>query len=225
MTRLKICGLRDADNALVAARAGADLLGFNFVPGVRRQLSVDRARTVIDDFRSRHPGEPPRLVGLFADQPADEVNRAIEVCGLDLAQLCGQEPRDYWREIAAPVIKMVKVRDDEDGDSAIAETLRGAEQVVADGHTVLLDKYEAGAKGGTGKTFDWRIAAEVAESYDFLLAGGLTPANVRRAIEVVSPWGVDVSSGVETDGVKDPAKITAFAAEVKGADAAGSEPA
>ena len=216
MTRLKIDGLRDADNALIAARSGADFLGFVFVPGVRRQLSVDRARAIIDEFRSRYEGTPPRVVGLFADQPTEDVNRTIEVCGLDLAQLCGQEPREYWRQIEAPVIKMVKVRDDGDIDEAVADTIRSAEEVVADGHRLLLDKYEAGAKGGTGKTFDWGIAAEVAERYDILLAGGLTPENVKRAIDAVSPWGVDISSGVETDGVKDPAKIRAFAAAVKG---------
>ena len=79
----------------------------------------------------------------------------------------------------------------------------------------MLDKYQAGAKGGTGRTFDWRVAATVAERHDILLAGGLDPDNVRQAIEVVSPWGVDVSSGVETDGIKDPAKIRAFAAAVR----------
>ena len=225
MTKLKICGLRDADNALVAAGSGADYLGFNFVPGVRRQLLVDEARAVIDDFRDRREGTLPGLVGLFADQSADEVNCAVAVCGLDFAQLCGQEPRDYWRLIEVPVIKMVKVRDDGDRDRAVAGTIRGVEEVVADGHRVLLDKYEAGAKGGTGKTFDWRIADEVAERYDFLLAGGLTPENVRRAIDEVSPWGVDVSSGIETGGVKDPAKITAFAAQVKGVAGANRETA
>ena len=216
MTQFKICGLRDADNALVAADAGADFLGFCFVPGVRRQLLLDDARAVIDELRRRCDGTPPRLVGLFADQPADEVNSTVAACGLDLVQLCGQESRDYMRLIPTPVVKMVKVRDEDGLEEATSRTIRDADELAADGHRVQLDKYEAGAKGGTGRTFDWRVAARVAERHDILLAGGLNPENVRRAIDVVSPWGVDVSSGVETDGVKDPARIRAFAAAVKG---------
>ena len=216
MTKLKICGLRDADNALVAASAGADFLGFAFVPGVRRQLLLDDARAVIDELRRRCDGTPPRVVGLFADQPADEVNRTIDACGLDLVQLCGQESRDYMRLIRAPVVKAVKVRDEDGLEEAAARTMRAADELAADGHRVQLDKYEAGAKGGTGRTFDWRVAARVADRHDVVLAGGLDPDNVRRAIDVVSPWAVDVSSGVETGGVKDPAKIRAFAAAVRG---------
>ena len=215
MTKFKICGLRDLDNALVAADAGADFLGFAFVPGVRRQVPVDDARAVIDELRRRRRGSPPRVVGLFADQPADEVNRTIDACGLDMAQLCGSESGDYMRLIAAPVIKMVRVRDEDGLEEAAARTMRDADALAADGHRVHLEKYVAGAKGGTGHAFDWRVAARVAERHDVILAGGLDPDNVRRAIDVVSPWAVDVSSGVETDGVKDPAKIRAFAAAVR----------
>ena len=216
MTRFKICGLRDLDNALAAADAGADFLGFNFVPGVRRRVPVDGARAIIAELRGRRDGTPPRIVGLFADQPADDVNRIVGACGLDLVQLCGQESRSYMRLVRAPVVKMVKVRDEDGLDEAATRTLRDADAIAADGHRVMLDKYKAGAKGGTGHTFDWRVAARVAERHDIMLAGGLDPDNVRRAIDAVSPWCVDVSSGVETDGVKDPARIRAFAAAVKG---------
>ena len=215
MTKFKICGLRDLDNALVAAEAGADFLGFAFVPGARRRLGVDDARAVIDELRDRCVGTPPRVVGLFADQPADEVNRTVDACGLDMVQLCGQESGDYMRRVDAPVIKMVKVRDEDGLDAAAARTLRAADAIAADGHRVQLDKYKAGAKGGTGHAFDWRVAARVAACHDIVLAGGLDPDNVRRAIDLVSPWCVDVSSGVETGGVKDPARIEAFAAAVK----------
>lgn len=218
MTRFKICGLRDADNAVVAAESGADFLGFNFVPGVRRQLEVDRAREIIQEYRRRRGKGGPGLVGLFADQPLDDVNRTVERVGLDLAQLCGDEPHQYWEVVSVPVIKQIKVRDDGDISQATDETLRRVGEVVSSGHMAMLDKYQAGAKGGTGRTFDWSIAAEVARRYDFLLAGGLNPENVARAIETVGPWGVDVSSGVETDYVKDPEKIVAFARQVAGAD-------
>lgn len=218
MTRIKICGLRDAANALVAADAGADFLGLNFVPGVRRQITLEQARDIIGVFRHRYGVGGPRLVGLFADQPLDEVNHAVGYCKLDLAQLCGQEPSDYWRKVAVPVIKMVKVRDVADREHALAEAAREVEHVVTAGHTAVLDKYETGALGGTGHSFDWQVARQIATRYDIMLAGGLTPGNVGDAIALVKPWGVDVSSGVETDGMKDPIKIVAFARAVQQAD-------
>ena len=92
---------------------------------------------------------------------------------------------------------------------------RQIEEVAAAGYMAMLDKYEQGSLGGTGRTFDWRIAGELASRYDLILAGGLTPDNVGRAVAEVGPWGVDVSSGVETDGVKDAAKIRRFAQEVR----------
>jgi phosphoribosylanthranilate isomerase len=224
MIRLKICGLRDADNAVKAAEAGADFLGFIFVPGARRRVSVDRARAIVEEYRCRHGSGGPRLVGLFADQPADEVDRTARRVGLDLAQLCGDEGPDYWRELSVPIIKQIKVRDQRERDQAVAETLRRVKEVVGHGHLASLDKYHRGAKGGTGRAFDWTIAADVAGRHDFLLAGGLTPENVAEAIATVGPWGVDVSSGVETEGVKDARKIASFADEVRWADARIGEP-
>ena len=218
MTRLKVCGLRDPANALVAAEAGADFLGFNFVPGARRRLATEHARDVIGEYRLRWGKDGPRLVGLFADQALDDVNHIVTYCDLDAAQLCGDERPEYWRALSVPVIKQVKVRDRGSTEGAVAETSRRVDEVVSNGQRAMLDKYEAGALGGTGKTFDWQIARQVAERYEFLLAGGLTPDNVGRAIATAAPWGVDVSSGVETDGVKDPKKIAAFAAAVRQAD-------
>ena len=224
MTKLKICGLRDAEHALVAADEGADFLGFNFVPGVRRQLTEEQARSIIAAYRRERGAGGPRLVGLFADQPLDEVNAIVRGCGLDLAQLCGSEPLEYWQGVAVPIIRQVKVRDDGSGRQSIAaDTLQRVEEVVSDGHTPLLDKYEKGAFGGTGRSFDWRLAREVAERHDVVLAGGLTPENVGRAITEAAPWGVDVSSGVETDGVQDAAKIERFAKAVRHADGGGAE--
>ena len=218
MTRLKICGLRDAGNALVAARAGADFLGLNLVPGVRRQITPQQARDIIDRVRDDLSGDTPRLVGLFADQTLDEVNQIVKHCGLDMVQLCGDEPPDYWRRVAVPIIKQIKVRDDAGPERAGAVAAGKVAAVIAAGHTAMLDRYETGALGGTGRSFDWRVASTIAGRYDVVLAGGLTPENVARAIAEVQPWGVDVSSGVETGGVKDPAKIRAFARQVQSAD-------
>ena len=213
MTRLKICGLRDPANALVAVESGADFLGLNFVPGVRRQITPERAREIIDHVRASTEAGGPRIVGLFADQPLDEVNDIVRRCGLDLAQLCGDEPPDYWAAVEADVMKQIKVRDD-----SLADTLSTVERVLQAGHIAMLDRYEKGALGGTGRSFDWGIAQKVAERFPVVLAGGLTPDNVARAIAEVGPWGVDVSSGVETDGDKDPVKVRRFAVEVARAD-------
>ena len=215
MTKFKICGLRDADNALAAANAGADFLGLNFVPRVRRRITLEQAKCIVDHLRTRLGERVPTLVGLFANQPVDEVNHIAEQCGLELAQLCGDEPREYWDEVVVPIIRQIKVRDDIPTDDAVERAARQIEEVIGSGYTPMLDKYEQGALGGTGRTFDWRIAGELASRYDLILAGGLTPDNVARAVADVGPWGVDVSSGVETDGVKDAAKIRRFAQEVR----------
>ena len=214
MTRFKICGLRELDHALVAADSGADLIGLNFVPGVRRQVTPEHAEAVIKELRRLRGGGPPRVVGLFANQPVDEVNRIAGQCGLDLAQLCGDEPPEYWEEVDVPVIKQIKVRD-RDGGGAADSTRREVAEVISHGHRAMLDSHSEGSLGGTGKTFDWSIAAALSGEYDYLLAGGLSPENVGLAIATARPLGVDVSSGVETDGVKDPDKIVAFADQVR----------
>lgn len=214
MTKFKICGLRDADNALAAAEAGADFLGLNFVPGVRRQITTEQAGAIVERLRAELERVPP-LVGLFANQPLDEVNDIVGQCGLDLAQLCGDEPKGYWGQVGAPVMRQIKVRDDVPTDAAVETATRQIEEVIGSGCTPMLDKFERGHLGGTGRTFDWRVAGELAGRYDLVLAGGLTPDNVARAISEVGPWCVDVSSGVETGGVKDAAKILRFAEEVR----------
>ena len=218
MTRLKIDGLRDTAHALAAADAGADFLGFVFVEGVRRQLRVDEAAKVIEEYRESHGPGGPRLVGIFADQPVEFINAVVARCGLDFVQLCGDEPPELWGAIDAGVIRQVRVRDDVPLNVANDEARRKVSEAVSAGHMAVLDKDRAGSFGGTGETFDWAIAKEVAREFDVLLAGGLTPQNVAAAIEAASPWGVDVSSGVETDGHKDPSKIDAFAWAVRNAE-------
>ena len=222
MTTLKICGLREVGHALAARDAGADFLGFNFVHGVRRQLFEEVGREIIEEYRRLAGADGPCLVGLFANQPLEEVNKIVASCRLDLAQLCGDEPPEFWRGVQAGVIRQIKVREGGPMKAVVDDVGRRLEEVDSLGHIAVLDKHEEGAFGGTGRAFDWRIARELARNHDFLLAGGLSPENVEAAIDTAEPWGVDVSSGVETNGVKDAVKIADFARRVK--QSSGSAP-
>ncbi|MBI4310143.1 MAG: hypothetical protein HY681_00050 [Chloroflexi bacterium] len=217
MTYVKICSIQDVAHAFAAAEAGADFVGFNFVPGVRRQLPEEKARAMIQAFRRQWGDRGPRLVGIFVDQPIEEVNRMLETCGLDMAQLSGGETPDYVRGLARPVLKAIQVP----VGRPVADVARELDGVLAAyeqaGATPLLDPEVTGHHGGAGQAFDWAIAKALAQSHRFLLAGGLTPENVADAVRQVQPWGVDVSSGVETGGVKDVAKIRAFVANAKAA--------
>jgi len=215
MTRLKICGLKELSHLFAASDAGADFLGFVFVPGVRRQLDIEWAKDVIKNYRQSRGLGGPELVGLFADQSVEDVNYIIDHCRLDKAQLCGDEPVEYWSEIHKPIIKQLKVNDNGDRDDVIERLLHQVEEVVSKGHICILDKYKEGSQGGTGLTFDWSIATEIADRFSFIIAGGLNIKNVSKAIATVKPWGVDVSSGVEKNYVKDINKIWDFAKQVK----------
>jgi len=196
---VKICGLRTVEHALAAA--SADMLGLVFAPS-RRQVSVEQAATIAAALRARC-APAPRLVGLFVNASPASIITVASAVGLDLVQLSGDEPPEDANALPLPVIKAVRM----DGSAREAAWIRRA----ASGElTLLVDAHVPGAYGGTGVRADWQRAAELAATTPLILAGGLTPANVATAIAAVRPLGVDVSSGVETDGHKDPAKIEAF---------------
>ena len=207
--KVKICGIRELDDALAAAEAGADFIGMVFVPERHRRITPQETKVIVDGIRNSG-GNVPRMVGLFADQPLEEVAGVINFCGLDLAQLCGKETVEYAGQVGCDVIKVVHVAEsatktNDAGTSARMKEFSGL------GHLVTLDRYVEGIQGGTGKGFDWGVAASLSQAgHPFLLAGGLTPENVSEAIAEVRPWGVDVSSGVETAGNKDHEKIRTF---------------
>ena len=215
MIRTKICGIRRTEDAIIAAEAGADFIGLVFVPERRRRLEVAVAAEIVDELRTLIP-DPPRAAGLFADQTLDEVVETIKSCGLDLAQLCGRESPDYCRQVTeqtgAEIIKVLHVSASEtpvSGDGGGIESRIAP--YVATGCLVTLDRLVEGLQGGTGQSFDWGVAAQLSKKgHEFLLAGGLTPDNVAQAVRQVKPWGVDVSSGVETGGRQDEEKILAF---------------
>jgi len=214
--KVKICGLRDTENALAAAHGGADFLGFVFVEGVRRQLQPIEGQMIVRGFRIRgyrRNQKGPKLVGLFRNQPADFVNDVARHVDLDYVQLCGEEDEPYLRRMWKPVFQQVRVKDGTAPGALEAEV----SPHLAARRVIVLDRHDEKTPGGAGVTFDWAAAEGVAAKEGVLLAGGLTPDNVRSAIARLRPWGVDVSSGVETDGVKDPEKIKAFIASAKGA--------
>lgn len=212
MTRVKICGIREVEHALAAADAGADLIGLVFAAS-KRQVDADRAGDLIAILKQGYPSI--ETVGVFVDTPAIEVNRMVEHCGLDRVQLSGDEPWDYISDIIVPVIKVIRVQAGTSGKTVSSMMERGA-RYLEDNMIFMLDSAAPGSYGGSGQAFDWSIAVEAASRYPVIVAGGLTPQNVGEAIRQARPWGVDVSSGVESDGAKDNALIRLFISAAKG---------
>jgi indole-3-glycerol phosphate synthase / phosphoribosylanthranilate isomerase len=197
---VKVCGITSVEDGLLAARAGADAVGFVLWPGSPRAVDVEAARRISAAL-------PPFLlrVGVFVDAPREALVHAAEAVGLDVLQLHGQEPPAALAGLPRRVLKAVRV----------GEGFRPEDALRYEGHAagILLDtKVPDGPPGGTGQAFDWTSVRPVREAASFLmLAGGLTPENVRRAITAVRPDAVDVSSGVESaPGRKDPDKLRAF---------------
>lgn len=199
--KVKICGIRTVEHAVAAAEAGADFVGFVFAES-RRRITPVEAATIARAL----PSHVAR-VGLFVNEAVETIRDVVATVGLDYVQLCGDEPPELCAALPTPVIKTFHVA----GREALAK-LPAYDGKVA---LYLLDGFQAGRYGGTGQTFDWAIAREAAQERPVMVAGGLNPENVAQAIAQARPWGVDVSSGVETDGVKDVVKIAAFVAAAK----------
>ena len=196
---VKICGLTRPEDALHAENAGADAIGLNFVPGTKRFISLERARevlSVLGPFMAR--------VGVFQNASLETVLETVRGVGLNVAQLHGQESDAFALEVQriVPVLRAVKL---EPGVPFVLPEV---------GSAFLID----GPDPGSGQVADWnRLEVPKLAGRRWLLAGGLTPENVARAIKRFKPWGVDLSSGVESaPGIKDPAKVTAFIRAAKG---------
>jgi phosphoribosylanthranilate isomerase (EC 5.3.1.24) len=211
MINVKICGVRTRDHALTAVDAGADMIGLVFAPS-RRRINPDDAaviaaavRTAADDRRRQ-----VSLIGVFVNDDVTRIRKIATLCGLDGIQLSGDEPVAYAADLA-PFLVIKAIRFD---NSAHERDWLSEDRAHV---RLLVDAHVPGSYGGAGVVADWDRAADLARRRPLLLAGGLTPANVAEAIRYVRPWGVDVSSGVESNGVKDHQKIRAFVAAARAA--------
>lgn len=216
MTIVKICGVRSVAHAHAAALAGADLIGLVFAPS-RRQVSPAQAAAIVAGLREHAAGQRVQIVGLFVNAEPADINHVSAVCGLDAVQLSGDETVAVAAAIRLPLIKALRL----DGSACEADWLAAMTVSPPAGCWLpravlpLIDAHVAGVYGGTGQLADWERAALLAAEQPLMLAGGLTPENVGRAIGQVRPWAVDVSSGVEVAGQKDEARIAAFVAAVR----------
>jgi phosphoribosylanthranilate isomerase len=198
--RVKICGVTRLDDALAAARLGADAVGFNFWTGSKRFLAPEAAGAIVREL-------PPGVAtfGVFVDPSREELVAAVAASGVKAVQLHGDEPPGFCTGLPVPVVKAIRVAD---GNSL-------AQLASYEVHAFLLDAPSAGY-GGSGRTFDWGLAAEVARELPVLLAGGLAPENVAEAVRTVQPLAVDVASGVESaPGVKDHGRLELFIRRAK----------
>ena len=203
--KVKVCGITNAEDALAAVEAGADALGFIFYEKSPRYVVPAVATHIIAEL-------PPFVtpVGVFVNEGLATVRSIMDTCGLAMAQLHGDENVSYCRELARPAMKALRLRDR--GSLLALAEYQGRGGVRG----FVLDTFSELSYGGTGQITDWGLAAEVAKSTPILLAGGLTPDNVTEAIRTVRPYGVDVSSGVESaPGKKDHAKMRAFVDAVR----------
>ena len=201
-TRIKICGLRRKEDISYVNEVLPDFAGFIFDPSRRRYIDPETAAVLRPQL-----ADSIRAVGVFVNAAPEEILRIAETVRLDLIQLHGNEDDTYIRNLRKqtflPIIKAIRVRTEEDTAQAAASS--------AD--LILLDN----GAGGTGTRFNWELVQKV--SRDFLLAGGISAENAADAIRLCHPWGLDASSSLETEGMKDPEKIRSFMEAVRQADA------
>jgi phosphoribosylanthranilate isomerase len=203
VTRIKVCGVTSVEQAQACLDAGADSLGVNFVPSSVRRVDAATARAIVAAV-----GSKTLVVGVVAGMTVADMRTLRDATGVGCLQLHGDETAEDVTALLPHAYKAVRVATGD--DAAHARRMPG--------EYLLVDAKVAGELGGTGRAFDWSLVVELARMRRLVLAGGLTPENVARAIEQVRPWCVDVASGVESaPRVKDAAKVRAFVDAVRGA--------
>lgn len=198
--KIKVCGLKRKEDIEIVNTLDVDYIGFVFAPS-KRQVTLENAKILRGLLRPSI-----KVVGVFVNEEISTINSVIESCKLDIVQLHGEESPSFASKVLVPVWKAISV-------SSLENVGKHKEYPMNYG--ILLDTLVAGQRGGTGKTFDWRLIKDLSEERFVILAGGLTPDNVEEAIKETKPHVVDVSSGVEVDGYKDINKIKDFIRSVR----------
>ncbi len=212
MTKVKICGITEVFHAQAAIEAGADLIGVVLAPSPR-QVTYEKAREIVAAVKKYNLP----AVGVFVNMPAATVNTVASSCGLDWVQLSGDETWEYCQQMGKPVIKAIHVSPEWGGEELLAHLEDGERLLGSRPPIYLLDTLVENQYGGTGQVFAWEIAKGAVVKYPVIIAGGLHPGNAGQVVASLRPWGVDVSSGVESEGVKDVDKIKAFIQAVRSA--------
>ena len=196
MIKVKICGITNKEDALYAVECGADALGFIFYEKSPRYIEPDNAKTIIAAL-------PPFVttVGVFVNKDFNDIRDITLLTGVTVVQLHGDESPSYCNLVEGKLIKAIRVKND--------SSIEGLKKYDVD--TFLLDSFDKNSFGGSGLTFDWKLAEKAKQYGKIILAGGLTPDNVEEAVKKVLPYGVDVSSGVEKKpGIKNQNKVKEF---------------
>jgi len=192
MIRVKVCGITNAQDAWAAVKLGVDALGFIFAPSPR-QVTPEKARSIINTL-------PPfiQTVGIFVDEDVKPIQEITRFCNLDLIQLHGNEPPEFCHQLMPHVIKAFRLKD----ETSLLPITHFQGHIRAQ----LLDTYQQGLRGGTGKTFEWHLAVKAGKmDSPVILSGGLRPSNIEKAVSTVKPYAIDVNSGIEAHpGKKDP---------------------
>jgi len=199
--KVKVCGMTNLKDTLVAVEEGADAVGFIFYKKSPRSVTMKLVREIVLEL-------PPFVdtVGVFVDETAEQINKIADYCNLDMVQLHGDESPTFCKRMRRRVIKAFRVKD--------MQSVKKLSNYQVSGF--ILDTFSESLHGGTGKVFDWNLALPAKKFGPVIMAGGLTPNNVRQAIQRVRPYGVDVCSGVESEpGIKDHKKIRVFLKNAK----------
>lgn len=217
MTKIKVCGIRSYDNALMVANAGADMIGLNFYAKSPRYIEPQEAREIADKLRDVMGDKCPILIGLFVNATGSHIGEVIDIVGLDAVQLSGDESNSIFQELLGMGYKSIRP-----ANKAMAlddvEYFKSTFPTDEKFPSLIMDAYHPKLYGGTGETASIEVALAVKELVPrMMLAGGLNPENVAERIKAIQPWGVDVASGVEdgTPGIKDEVKVKAFIEAVK----------
>ena len=197
--QIKICGIKDIDGGKASVISGANYLGFNFIKSSKRVISPDNSLDIINNLRNKFPKEKFKCVGLFDKELFSSIEKISEYSKLDYVQICGNGDIDT----PVPSMKQIRIKV-EDNDELIVKKIQDSLMIH---NYVILDTYKDNALGGTGEKFNWNNFRNSINTTNVFSSGGLNPENISNFLKNFNPFGIDIASGVETEGKKDPEKI------------------